>query len=451
MALLLELVEVIDNLGTEECRAVLKCRLVDDDLRTLGLDALHHALDGTLAEVVGVGLHRQAIYSDHTCVFLGAVPLTVTAIVARLVKHRVGDVVLAGAVALDYRLDKVLWDVGVVGEQLLGVLRKAVAAVAEGRVVVVGADSRVEPHALDDGPRVKTLYLRVGVKLVEVADAQGEVGVGEELHRLRLLHAHEERVDVLLDRPLLKKGGERPGIFLGLRVAYGADGGVLLVPPLVLVGGEDLGIADYDPRRIEVVVERPALPEELRGEEQVELLVFKRRISEELQGILDVEAAGVAHRYCGLDDHHGVRVDAEDEVYHVLYAVGVEVVLLRVVVCRGRYHDKVGVPVGRHPVKSGGEVQPARDTRRFVVPELAPEVFLDVLVLDGTDTVVDFLDFLRDDVHGCHFVVLGEECRDAEAYVAGAGNGYLNVFEFTHIKLRFSKHYLMEMDKLVSD
>ena len=381
----------------------------------------------------------------------GAVPLAVAAVVAGLVQHRVGDVVLAGAVALDYRLDKVLRDVGVVGEQLLGVLREAVAAVAEGRVVVVRADSRVKAHALDDGLRVEALDLRVGVKLVEVADAQGEVGVGEELHRLGLLHAHEERVDVLLDRALLKQPGERPRIFPGLRVAYGTDGGVLLVPPLVLVGWEYLGIADDDPRGIEVVVERPALPEELRGEEQVELLAFKRRISEELQGILDVEAAGVAHRYCGLDDHHGVRVDAEDEVNDVLYAVGVEVVPLGVVVRRRGDDHEVGVPVGGLAVKGGREVQLARDTRRFVVPELAPEVFLDVLVLDGTDTVVDFLDFLRDDVHGCHFVVLGEECRDAEAYVAGAGNGYLNVFEFTHIKLRFSKHYLMEMDKLVSD
>lgn len=52
VALGLELFEVIDHFGTEECRTVLKRGLVDYDLRTFGLDAFHHALDRALAEVV---------------------------------------------------------------------------------------------------------------------------------------------------------------------------------------------------------------------------------------------------------------------------------------------------------------------------------------------------------------------------------------------------------------
>ena len=243
----LEFVNVIYDCGAEECRAVLKCRFVDYDLRTLGLDALHHALNRALSEVVGVGLHCQAIYAYHACVLFRAVPLAVAAVVACLVKHGVGDEVFPRAVRFDDRLNQVFWNILVVCQELLGVLRETVAAVAEGWVVVVSADSRVKPNAFDDGLRVKTFDFSVCVQFIEVANTQGEVGVGEEFYRLRLFHAHEERVDVLLGRALLKKSGERPCIFLGLWIAYGVDGGVLLVPLLVLVGGEDIGIADNDP------------------------------------------------------------------------------------------------------------------------------------------------------------------------------------------------------------
>lgn len=50
--------EVVDDETAEEGGAVLEGGLVDDDLCSFGFDALHYALDGTLAEVVGVRLHR---------------------------------------------------------------------------------------------------------------------------------------------------------------------------------------------------------------------------------------------------------------------------------------------------------------------------------------------------------------------------------------------------------
>ena len=46
MTLGLELFEVVDDLAAEEGGAVLKGWLVDDDLGSLCLDALHDALDG---------------------------------------------------------------------------------------------------------------------------------------------------------------------------------------------------------------------------------------------------------------------------------------------------------------------------------------------------------------------------------------------------------------------
>ena len=53
----LELLQVADDLAAEERSAWLQGGLVDDHGGSLGLDALHDALDGAGAEVVGVGLH----------------------------------------------------------------------------------------------------------------------------------------------------------------------------------------------------------------------------------------------------------------------------------------------------------------------------------------------------------------------------------------------------------
>ena len=56
--------EVVYNQAAEEGGAVFQRGLVDDDLGAFGFDALHHTLDGALAEVVGVTLHRQSVDAD---------------------------------------------------------------------------------------------------------------------------------------------------------------------------------------------------------------------------------------------------------------------------------------------------------------------------------------------------------------------------------------------------
>ena len=61
----LEFFDVIDYQRAEECRSVLQRRFVDNDSCALRLDALHHALNGALTEVVTVGLHGQAVYAEY--------------------------------------------------------------------------------------------------------------------------------------------------------------------------------------------------------------------------------------------------------------------------------------------------------------------------------------------------------------------------------------------------
>lgn len=56
----LEGLQVVGHLGVEELRRVQR-GLVDHHGHALGLHVLHDALDGASAEVVGVGLRRQAV------------------------------------------------------------------------------------------------------------------------------------------------------------------------------------------------------------------------------------------------------------------------------------------------------------------------------------------------------------------------------------------------------
>ena len=55
----------------------------------------------------------------------------------------------------------------------------------------MAADAGIEADALDDLPGIKPLHLGVGVQLIEEANAEGQIGVGEQLDRLGLGEAHE--------------------------------------------------------------------------------------------------------------------------------------------------------------------------------------------------------------------------------------------------------------------
>ena len=158
-----------------------------------------------LAEVVGVRLHRQAVHADCDRLFLRFVVLVVlaVAVVTRQPQHAVGNEVLAGAVGFHDGLNQVFRHIGVVRQQLLGVLGQAVAAVAEAGIVVVAADARIQADAVDDLPGVQALALGVGVQLVEVGHTQRQIGVGKQLDGLGLGKAHEQRVDVFLDGTFL--------------------------------------------------------------------------------------------------------------------------------------------------------------------------------------------------------------------------------------------------------
>ena len=120
-------------------------------------------------------------------------------------QHLIRNEILAGAVALHNRRHHILRHVLIVGQQLFRVFRQAIAAITKRGVIVVRADTRVQAYALNNGLCIQSLHLRIGIQLIEVADAQRQIGIGEKLHRLRLLHAHKEHRNVYLDCALLQQ------------------------------------------------------------------------------------------------------------------------------------------------------------------------------------------------------------------------------------------------------
>ena len=294
--------------------------------------------------------------------------------------------VLAGVVGAHDSPDEVLRNVLEVGQQLFGVFGQAVSAVAKRGIVVVITDARVEADACNDLGSVESLDFGVGVELVEVADAQRQVGVGEELGGLRFGEAHEDGGNVLLDRALLQERGEDLGFFQSLFVF--------------------LVISDDDAARIKVVVEGFGFAQEFGAEEDV--------VSPELLADLP----GVAHRDCGFDDNSGlfgiVCCYLQNQFDDGLYSRAVKIVFLLIIVGRHGDNDEVGIFVCGRSVCGGGQVEL---TLAFF--GLA-EVFLNIFVFDRGFEVVDLFNSFGKDVDGGNIIVLGEQSGQGETDVASS-------------------------------
>ena len=126
----------------------------------------------------------------------------------------------------------------VVRQQLLRILRQAIATIAKGRIVVEIADTRVKADTLDDVACIEPANLSIRVELIEVRHAQRQIRIRKELDGLRFRRARENHRDILLDRALCQQIGKD-------------------MCPLRL-------LADHDARRMQVVVESLALTQKFR-------------------------------------------------------------------------------------------------------------------------------------------------------------------------------------------
>ena len=166
--------------------------------------------------------------------------------------------------------------------------------------------------------------------------------------------------------------------------------------------------SNHDTARVQVVVQGVALAQELRGEDDVVVM----------QAFAQLQ--GVAHRNRGLDDDPCVgRVLAHCRD-RGLYAGGVKVVALLVII-RGRGDYRVvGIRVCLGRVQRGLEVQWA------LARGVAVEERRDLLVHNRALAGVEQIHLLRHDVQRVHFMMLAEQQRHGQTHITGSGNRNLH-------------------------
>ena len=369
--------EVIDDLAAEEGCAVFQGRFIDDHGGALCLDTLHDALDGGLAEVVRVRLHGEAVDADDDIVFLRLRPGIVGPVGTGDLQDTVRDIILAGAVALDDGGHHILRNIRKVGQELLGILGQAVAAVTEGGVVIVGADPGIQADAADDIPGIQALGFGIGIQLVKIGNTEGQISVCKELHGLSLGEPHEENLRILLE------GGSAQHI----RKALGLFPGGIVT-------------ADDDAAGIEIIIKGLGLPEELRGEEDVR------------SAVLLTDRGGIADGHGALDDHDGIGIGCQHRFDDGFNGRGIKKVLLGIIVRGGGDDHKIRVRAGAGPVQSGGQVQ-----------GFLRKVFFNILVLNRADAMIDLLHLFRNDVHKGDVMEAGKEDGNGKADITGSVNG----------------------------
>ena len=91
----LELLQIINHNAAKEFLSIFQSRLINDDSCAFGFDALHDTLNGTLAEVITVTLHRQPVNTNNNFFLLAFVPAVICFISTSNLQHTVGNEVLA--------------------------------------------------------------------------------------------------------------------------------------------------------------------------------------------------------------------------------------------------------------------------------------------------------------------------------------------------------------------
>ena len=140
----------------------------------------------------------------------------------------------------------------------------------------MAADARVKTYAVNDLLRVQALALRVGIQLIEIGNAQRQIGVGEQLDGFGLGKAHEERINVLLDGTFLQQCRK----FVG-----GCD-----KVRILRIGADD------DAGRVEVVIQGLGLSQKFRAEQDVpaaEPFPHRHRVATGIVDLMTMRAFGL--------------------------------------------------------------------------------------------------------------------------------------------------------------
>ena len=119
-------------------------------------------------------------------------------------QHTISNEIFAGTVGFYNRFNEIFRNICVVSQKLLCVLGQAVTTIAERRIIVLVTNSRIKAYTLNDLLSVQALHFGVGIQLIEIADAQSQIGIGEQLDGLCLSKAHNQGVDALFNSAFLE-------------------------------------------------------------------------------------------------------------------------------------------------------------------------------------------------------------------------------------------------------
>ncbi len=167
---------------------------------------------------------------------------------------------------------------------------------------------------------------------------------------------------------------------------------------------------DDDTRRVQVVIQRMAFTQELRGED--DLLVA---------GLL-TQLRGVPNRNRRFDHDPAVRVIFADGLDGGLDARCVKVVLAFVIVGGCGYNRIIRTSVGNGRISGGLEIQ------MHGAVALAVEETYDLHIHNRAFAMVELLHLLRHDVQRVHFVMLRKQQCHRQSHIAGAGNCDLHIY-----------------------
>ena len=144
---------------------------------------------------------------------------------------------------------------------------------------------------------------------------------------------------------------------------------------------------------------------------------LKRWICHKLESILHIKRTAIPNRNGWFNDHHGIRIDVQYQIDHILYMMCIEVIPQRIIIGGSRNDNEIGITISRLAIKRSSQVQ-----------IFLSEISLDILILNRWFLTVDKIHLLRYHVHRCHRMMLCQQGSDTQSHVTGSGHGDLDFF-----------------------
>ena len=138
-----------------------------------------------------------------------------------------------------------------------------------------------------------------------------------------------------------------------------------------------------DTGRIKIIVQSLALTQKLWAENDVVAVEFL------------TNTCSVTNRNRTLDNHNGFRIVLNDQLDDCFHRTGVKEILLAIVVCRCSDYYKISITVCFLSIQSRSQIQ------LFLC-----QILFNIFILNRRFLIIDKFNFLRNDIHSSHLVVL---------------------------------------------